>query len=148
MNPKTFSSALDLVRAEASEAFARLADRGFRLPQQTGLYPRVHAERDEPWFLGIDFWMSLDEQGRYRTEWTRDTPFELSGVAAITREENGELVRYRRRYVLYAARPYDVAVRTLGADVIEVADVVEGWSREAVILTGERASIPQRSSTQ
>jgi tetratricopeptide (TPR) repeat protein len=99
VNPNALSAACSVVRAEASAAFARLADRGFRLPEQTGFYPRVRAEREEPWFLGIDFWMTLDEQGKYRTAWRRDTPFELGGAAAITREENGEVVRYWKPYV-------------------------------------------------
>jgi hypothetical protein len=147
MNPEAFSSACSLVRTEASVAFARLADRGFRLPEQTGFYPRVRAEREEPWPHGIDFWMALDERGQYRTEWSRDAPFELGGAAGITRQEGAELIRYWKPYVLYSSRPYDVALRTLEADVIVVAEIIEGWSEAAIVGTGKRVPIRQTSRT-
>jgi hypothetical protein len=74
-------------------------------------------------------------------------PFELSGAAAVTREENGEIVRYWKPYLLYVSRPYDVAVRTLATDVIAVAEIIEGWSEETIVVTGKRASLPQKSRT-
>ena len=145
MNPERMLADCSVVRAEAIGAFARLADRGFRVAEHRGFYPRVRADRERTWFLGIDFWMSLDERGKYRTEWNRETPFQLGGVASITRQEGAELIRYRKPYVLYASRPYDVAVRTLGADVTAVADVIESWSEETIIGAGERASIRQKA---
>jgi hypothetical protein len=91
--------------------------------------------------LGIDFWMTLDERGKYRTEWSRDAPFELGGSASITRVEGAELIRYWRPYVFYASRPYDAALRTLEADVIAVAEHLESWSEETILGTGKRVPI-------
>jgi hypothetical protein len=145
MDSETFSRACRLVRAEASVAFAGLVHRGFGLPEQTGFYPRVRAEREEPWLLGIDFWMTLDEGGDYRTEWSREAPFELGAAAAITRQEGPDLIRYWKRYVLYASRPYDVALRVLATDVIAVAEVIESWTEQTIVGTGERVAIRQTS---
>jgi hypothetical protein len=147
MNPEEMLAACGEVRAEAISAFACLAARGFRLAEHAGFYPRVRADREGTWFLGIDFWMTLDERGQYRTEWKRQTPFELSGIASITRQEGAELIRYRKPHVLYAARPYDLALQTLEADLTSVAQVIESWSDETIIGTGERGTIRRTWST-
>jgi hypothetical protein len=147
MNPEKMLAACGVVRAEAIGAFARLADRGFRVAEHTGFYPRVRAEREQPWSLGIDFWMALDERGQYRTEWSREAPFDLGGSASITRYEGEELVRYWMPYTLYGARPYDAALRTLEADVLAVAEIIEGWSEDVILGTGKRVPIRQTPRT-
>jgi hypothetical protein len=135
------------VQEEAGQAFARLAERGYRPVERTGRYPRVRAERDGRLLLGIDFWMCLDERGRYRTEWSRLAPFELGGAAAIIREENTELIQYWKPYVLYDARPYEVALRSLAADVIVVAEAIEAWTEETIVGTGKRVQVRRRQNT-
>jgi hypothetical protein len=147
MTPERLSSASRLVNAEASPAFARLIERGFLLAERTGFYPRVRGERKQPWNLAIDFWMRLDEAGKYRTEWSQEAPFELGGAAAIDRQEGMEVIRYWKPHVLYVSRPYDDALRTLATDLIELAEVIESWSEETVIGTGKRATIRTTSST-
>lgn len=140
MTPDTLARARHVVRVEATPRFQVLRARGFEIVEQAGLYPRVRAVRLAGWTLAIDFWMCLDEQGRYRTEWSRQVPFELGGAAAIDREERQECVRYWRTHVLYASRPFEVAVRTLEADVVAIAEVLESWSEEAILSTGERVA--------
>ena len=72
----------------------------------------------------------------------RSGPFELGGAAAIDRQEGVEVIRYWKPHILYASRPYDVALCTLATDLIELAAVIESWSEETVIGTGKRAAIP------
>jgi len=91
--------------------------------------------------------MSLDETERYRPDWNPKEAFELSGAAAITRREKGKLIRYWKPFVLYASRPYEVALRTLAADIIAVAEIVESWSSESIIGTGQRVLIRQTPRT-
>jgi hypothetical protein len=43
--------------------------------------------------------------------------------------------------VLYASRPYDVAVHALAADLIVVAVAIESWSEETILGTGKRVPI-------
>ena len=143
MHPTTFSTECALVRAETSIAFTALNNRGFEVVAQTGFYPRVRAERTDIRTLGIDFWMSLDADGKYRTACSRDVPFELGGSTTVTRREEDGLVRYWKSYVLYADRPYDVALQTLGAVLVAVAEVIVTWSEEAILSTGKRVPIRQ-----
>jgi hypothetical protein len=144
MNPATFSVACALVRAETSNAFAVLNDQRFVIVAETGYYPRVRAVREGAWTLSLDFWMALDPVGQYRTEWRGDTPFELGGTAAVTRQEGDDLVRYSRSHVLYTSRPYNIALQTLEADLMTVAEVIGSWSEETIVSTGRRMSIRQR----
>lgn len=140
MTRDTLARARRVVKVEATPRFEVLRARGFEIVGQVGLYPRVRAVRLGGWTLAIDFWMCLDEHGRYRTEWSRDVPFELGGAAAIDREEGEECVRYWRTHVLYASRAYEVAVRTLDADVVAIAEILDSWSEEAILSTGERVA--------
>jgi hypothetical protein len=147
MGPLEFLPVCKQVRAEVEPAFLRLGDLGFQLVEHRGFYPRVRAERARPWLIGIDFWMCLDEVGKYRKEWSRTAPFELNGAAAIDRLEGEELIRYWRPEVLYSSRPYDVAVRTLESDLLALAKILEGWSEEKVVATGQRVHVRQSGRT-
>jgi hypothetical protein len=139
----TFDAARTIVRAEANPAFANVANRGFRLVETTGRYPRVEARRPGRVDVAIDFWMSLDEKGHYRTEWTRDAPFELGGSAAVDLQEGVERYRYWKAYSAYGKRPYDLALQSLAADIEAVADILEAWTEDIVIRTGSRSRLPR-----
>jgi hypothetical protein len=148
MTPEVFVAAQAAVSTDTKSAFAGLVQRGFKLVQTTGFYPRMLAHqaaaisagaRRE---IGIDFWMSLAEGGGYRSEWTRDAPFDLGGYKTITCMERGELIRYWKPHSLYVARPYEVSIRTLGADLLLVAATLETWSDEVVLTTGKRVKVP------
>jgi hypothetical protein len=138
----TLEDARRIVRAEVAPAFAGVASRGFQLVETTGRYPRVEARRSGRVEAVIDFWMSLDERGRYRLEWTRDTPFDLGGCVAVEREEGGACYRYWKPLRSYDARPYSLALQSLAADIDAFADVLEPWTEELVVRLGSRTRIP------
>lgn len=142
MNPETFAAACEEVRAAAGPAFASL--HGFSLVEPRGFYPRVRAERDEPWSVSVDFWMCFGDDGKYRSEWNSRAPFELGGAASITREEAGELVRYWKRGALYERRPYVEAIQTLSVDLVALVSCLDAWT-EADVLNGERTVLPSVS---
>lgn len=131
-------SACTLVREDASQAFARLYDRGFQITEPSGPYPRITVVRRELWSMAIDFWMSLDERGKYQTQWRHDVPFELGGSASIRRNEGSHLVSYWKKYLAYDDRPYNVALQTLEEDVANVANVLENWDEATILDSGER----------
>jgi hypothetical protein len=91
--------------------------------------------------------MALDDAGRYRTEWSREAPFELGGAAAIDRDEDNELIRYWKTFVLYRSRPYSVALNTLESDVRAVAAAIEKWTEDTIVQTGARVAIRRKQET-
>jgi hypothetical protein len=142
MNRDDFLAAIEQVRLETHPAFDALIQSGrLHLVTTTGLYPRVRVEREDDCHRFFEFWMTLDEAGRYRTTWDRRAPFELSGGAMTSREEDGDHVRYVQAYVLYKDRPYEEALLTLPSDVSKLADIVEAFSVESVVKDGRRGVV-------
>ena len=117
---------------------------GLIADRSVGRYPRLRydGESVDGVRIGIDFWMSFDEAGQYRRSCTDETPYELAGVASVTRLEADGLYRYSLVRTAYAARPYKETLKTLREDADRLLDELKSTTRSEVLARGRRTRLP------
>ena len=118
---------------------------GLRADRNVGRYPRLRYDGEgvDGVRIGIEFWMSFDETGHYRRSCTDETPYELAGVASVTRLEADGLCRYSLVRTAYEARPFKEALETLHEDADRLLAELKSTTRTEVIRAGRRTRLPR-----
>jgi hypothetical protein len=116
---------------------------GFHYARDVGNYPRVRIERSlsANGAMWLEFWMTLDDAGRYRESCTDDTPYELSGGVSFERIEGDATNRYYMTHAIYTARPFRSALATLRGDLETLFVAVGTNTREQVLSSGIKVRI-------
>lgn len=143
MNREALLAACALIRTEAREYIKCFEMGGYKLTPQLGIYPHIRMERSDSLLVrASSLIMSLDEHGRYFTDWGVVSPFDLEGVARVERVEGGQTVRYRQVAIIYRRKPYLELLGSLAEDSEALRQALESFTPETVVASGERFVMP------